>query len=194
MIFIYRIILKLRYLHEVLIKTAIIKVAKKKGMKLGDNLYVQGIPNFGSEPFLIEIGNDVTLAEGVSFINHGGDARVTKKIEKYKDGRLFGRIKIGNNSFIGKGTIIMPGVSIGNNCIVGSLSVVSHSIADNTIYAGTPAKFICTIEEYGDKLLANNVMYPRELEADRAKLEAYIKENLPHTYKPMKDPRMQPGR
>ncbi|MCS3867838.1 hypothetical protein J3D55_000754 [Chryseobacterium ginsenosidimutans] len=50
----------------------------------------------------------------------------------------------------------------------------------------TPAKFICTIEEYGDKALENNVMYPRELEPDRAKLEAYIKEHIPHIYKPSK--------
>lgn len=188
MIFIYRIILKLRYLHEVLITTAIIKVAKKKGMKLGDNLYVQGIPNFGSEPFLIEIGNDVTLAEGVSFINHGGDARVTKRIEKYKDGRNFGRIKIGNNTFIGKGTILMPGISIGNNCIIGSLSVVSSSVPDNSVYAGTPVKFICTIDEYGERLLKNNVMYPRELEQNRKALEDYLQKNLPHTYKPVKQP------
>lgn len=187
MIFIYRIILKLRYLHEVLIKTAIIKVAKKKGMKLGDNLYVQGIPNFGSEPFLIEIGNHVTLAEGVSFINHGGDARVTKRIEKYKDGRNFGRIKIGNNTFIGKGTILMPGISIGNNCIIGSLSVVSSSVPDNSVYAGTPVKFICTIDEYGERLLKNNVMYPRELEQNRKALEDYLQKNLPHTYKPVKN-------
>lgn len=187
MIFIYRIILKLRYLHEVLITTAIIKVAKKKGMKLGDNLYVQGIPNFGSEPFLIEIGNDVTLAEGVSFINHGGDARVTKRIEKYKDGRNFGRIKIGNNTFIGKGTILMPGISIGNNCIIGSLSVVSSSVPDNSVYVGSPAKFICTIDEYGERLLKNNVMYPRELEQNRKALEDYLQKNLPHTYKPVKN-------
>lgn len=192
MIFIYRIILKLRYLHEVLIKTAIIKVAKKKGMKLGDNLYVQGIPNFGSEPFLIEIGNHVTLAEGVSFINHGGDARVTKRIEKYKDGRNFGRIKIGNNTFIGKGTILMPGISIGNNCIIGSLSVVSSSVPDNSVYAGTPVKFICTIDEYGERLLKNNVMYPRELEQNRKALEDYLQKNLPHTYKPVKNSTPRP--
>ncbi len=168
------------------IKTATIKTAVKRGLKKGNNLYVEGIPNFGSEPFLVEIGDDVTLAEGVSFINHGGEARVTKRIEKYKDGRNFGRIKIGDNTFIGKGSILMPGVSIGSNCIVGSLSIVSNSIPDNSIYAGIPAKFICTIEQYGDKLLANNVLYPLELEKDRKKLEEYISKNLPHTYKPIK--------
>lgn len=186
MMLLYRIILKIRSLYEGMIKNITIKVAINKGLKVGDNLYVQGIPNFGSEPFLIEIGDNVTIAEGISFINHGGDGRVTKRIEAYKDGRTFGRIKIGNNTFIGKGAILLPGVSIGSNCIVGSLSVVSSSIPDNSVYAGAPAKFICTIEQYGEKLLANNTLYPRELEKDRPKLEEYIIKNLPHTYKPVR--------
>lgn len=186
MVLLYRIILKINDIFQKLLKKANLEIAKKKGMKVGENIFIQGVPNFGSEPFLIEIGDHVTLAEGVSFINHGGDARVTKRIEEYKDGRLFGRIKIGNNTFIGKNTIILPGVSIGNNCIVGSLSVVSSSIPDNSVYAGMPAKFICTIEEYGDKLLSNNVIYPRELEKNRPELDAFIKKNLPHTYKSVK--------
>ncbi|WP_419869074.1 DapH/DapD/GlmU-related protein [Chryseobacterium sp. CT-SW4] len=186
MILLYRIILKIRSLYEDLIKHVTIQVAIDNGLKVGDNLYVQGIPNFGSEPFLIEMGDNVTIAEGVSFINHGGDGRVTKRIEKYKDGRTFGRIKIGNNTFIGKGAVLLPGVSIGNNCIVGSLSVVSSSVPDNSIYAGAPAKFICTIEQYGEKLLANNTVYPLELEKDRKKLEDHLKKHLPHTYKPVK--------
>lgn len=186
MTFLYRLILKIHTSYQHFVKVASIKMAQQKGMKIGENLYVEGIPNFGSEPFLVEIGNDVTLAEGVSFINHGGDARVTKKLEKYKDGRNFGRIKIGNNTFIGKATILMPGVSIGDNCIVGSMSIVTNSISDNSVYAGAPAKFICTIEEYGEKLLANNIEYPRELEKDRKKLENYISKNLPYNYKPVK--------
>lgn len=192
MILLYRILLKILDIYQNMVKTATIEVAKSKGMKVGENLYIQGVPNFGSEPFLIEIGNHVTLAEGVSFINHGGDARVTKKIEKFKDGRNFGRIKIGNNTFVGKGTILMPGIAIGDNCIVGSLSVVSSSIPDNSVYAGTPAKFICTIDEYGERLLTNNVMYPRELEQNRKALEDYLQKNLPHTYKPVKNSTPRP--
>lgn len=188
MLILYKIILKIASIWQNILKKATIEAAKNRGLKIGENLYVQGVPNFGSEPFLIEIGNHVTLAEGVSFINHGGDARVTKRIEKYKDGRNFGRIKIGNNTFIGKGTILMPGISIGNNCIIGSLSVVSSSVPDNSVYVGSPAKFICTIDEYGERLLKNNVMYPRELEQNRKALEDYLQKNLPHTYKPVKQP------
>lgn len=182
----YRIILKVRSLYEDMIKYVTIKVAINKGLKVGNNLYVQGIPNFGSEPFLIEMGDNVTIAEAVSFINHGGDGRVTKRIEKYKNGRTFGRIKIGSNTFIGKGAVLLPGVSIGSNCIVGSLSVVSSSVPDNSVYAGAPAKFICTIDQYGEKLLENSTVYPLELETDRRKLEEYLIQNLPHIYKPVR--------
>ena len=187
MIFLYRILLKIRDIYHNMVKIATIEVAKSKGMKVGKNFFVQGIPNFGSEPFLIEIGDNVTIAENVGFINHGGDARVTKRIERYKNGRNFGRIRIGSNSFVGKGSVIMPGVSIGSNCIIGSLSIVSSSVPDNTVYAGNPAKFICTIDEYGDKLLANTTEYPLDLEADRKKLEKYLIASLPHTYKPVKN-------
>ena len=184
MLLLYRIILKIHTSYQDLIKKITIKLAINRGLKVGKNLFVQGIPNFGSEPYHIEIGDNVTIAEDVSFINHGGDARVTKNIEKYKDGRNFGRIKIGDNTFIGKGTILLPGVQIGNNCISGSLSTVTHSIPSNSVFGGIPAKFICTIDQYGEKLLANNVIYPRELEKNRSQLDKYIKENLPHTYKP----------
>lgn len=182
----YRIILKINDLYHNLLKKATVHVAQKKGLKLGKNWFIQGVPNFGSEPFLIEIGDHVTIAENVSFINHGGDARVTKRLEKYAHGRNFGRIKIGNNTFIGKGTILMPGVSIGDNCIVGSLSVVSSSIPDNSVYAGTPARYIFSIDEYGERLLKNNTEYPRELEQDRKMLEQFLIKNLPHTYKPIR--------
>ena len=76
---------------------------------------------------------------------------------------------------------------MGDNCILGAGSVLNSSMPDNSVYAGVPAKFICSIEEYGDKALANNIMYPRELEENRKALEKYISENLPHTYKMIKN-------
>ncbi len=113
---------------------------------------------------------------------------VIRSMEKYQDARNFGRIKIGKNCFIGNNCTILPGVEVGDNCILGAGSVLSSSMPANSVFAGVPAKFICSIEEYGDKALANNVMYPRELERNRPLLDAYIKEHLPHTYKTVKSP------
>ena len=59
--------------------------------------------------------------------------------------------EIGDNCFIGMNAIIMPGVTLGNNVIVGSGSVVTKSFPDDVVVAGNPAKIICTLEEFYNK-------------------------------------------
>jgi len=51
-------------------------------------------------------------------------------------------ITIGKNSFIGARAMILPGVSIGNQAIVGAMSVVSKDVPDHQVVAGNPAKKI----------------------------------------------------
>jgi len=53
-----------------------------------------------------------------------------------------GPIHIGENTFIGHGVSVMPGVSLGRNCIVGTRSVVTRSFPDFSMIAGSPAKII----------------------------------------------------
>ena len=55
-------------------------------------------------------------------------------------------IHIGKRVWIGSGSIVLPGVSIGDNSIVGANSVVTKDVPPNTIYAGNPAKFIKNID------------------------------------------------
>lgn len=186
MIFLYRAILKLHTLYQAFIGRIYIEVSKARGLKVGKNVQFIEAPDFGSEPFLIEIGDNTKITANCTFINHDGAMYVIRSMEKYEDARNFGRIKIGKNCFIGNNCTLLPGASMGDNCILGAGSVLNSSMPDNAVYAGVPAKMICTIEEYGDKALAHNVMYPRELEADRKALEAYIAKNLPHSYKPIK--------
>lgn len=68
-------------------------------------------------------------------------------------------VSIGNHTFIGQRCIILPGVCIGNNVIIGAGSVVTKNIPDNEVWAGNPAKFICTIEEYTKKQFTKNKDY-----------------------------------
>lgn len=185
--FLYRLFLKFHTIYQNFYDKAYIEVCKARGLKVGKNVIFIEAPKFGSEPYLIEIGDRTKITANCTFINHDGAMYVIRSMEKYADARNFGRIKIGNNCFIGNNCTILPGVEMGDNCILGAGSVLSSSMPANSVYAGVPAKFICTIEEYGDKALKNNVMYPRELELQRPKLEAYIKENLPHTFKPVKN-------
>lgn len=182
----YRLILKIHDLWKQLLGKAYIEICKSRGMKVGKDVIFIEAPAFGSEPYLIEIGDRTKITAGCTFINHDGAMYVIRSMEKYSDARNFGRIKIGENCFVGNNCTFLPGVEMGDNCILGAGSVLSSSMPPNSVYAGVPAKFICTIEEYGNKALANNVMYPRDLEPTRPKLDQYIKENLPHTYKSVK--------
>jgi len=184
--FVYRIILKIHTLWNNIYKNAYIEICKARGMKVGKDVIFIEAPAFGSEPYLIEIGDRTKITAGCTFINHDGAMYVIRSMEKYADARNFGRIKIGSNCFVGNNCIFLPGSQMGNNCILGAGSVLNSTMPNNSVFAGTPAKYICTIEEYGDKALQNNILYPRELEKDRSQLDNYIRENLPHHYKPVK--------
>lgn len=59
-----------------------------------------------------------------------------------------GIIEIMDNVFVGSGTRILYGVRIGSNVIIGSGSLVNKDIPDNSVYAGVPARFICTFDEH----------------------------------------------
>lgn len=186
MLFIYRIILKIHTTYQAFIQHIYLKICLSKGLKVGKNVRFVEVPLFGTEPFLIEIGDETTFSNNVRFVNHDGGQNALHFFEKFKDVRTFGRIKIGKQCLIGADTIIMPGVEMQDNCILGAGSILTSSMPKGTVYAGIPAKFICTVEEYGEKLLQNNILYPRELENNRRKLEKYIRENLPYTFKKIK--------
>lgn len=182
-IFLYRILLKIQSVWDAQINKANLEICKARGMKVGKNFNMPDKVYFGTEPFLIEIGDNVNIAAGVRFVNHGGTTTLLRRLPGYEDARIFGRIKIGNNCTIGLNCVITQDVKIGDNCILGANSVLSQSMPDNSVFIGNPAQFLCTIEDYGDIVLSNNTMYPRELEANKRKLDEYIKENLPHKYK-----------
>lgn len=136
---------------------ATLATAVKSGMKLGERVRFLGSHNFGSEPYLIEIEDDVTVSADVTFVNHDGATAVIKQKYKPQYDTLikYGKIVIHNNCFIGTGTIIMPGVEIGPNSIVGAGSIVTKDVPANSVYAGIPAKFICDIESYAKKCKDN---------------------------------------
>ena len=109
--------------------------------------------NYGSEPYLITLGNYVRISGFVQFVTHDGGSWVFRREGKYKDIVHFGRIKIGNNVFIGTHAIIMPDVVIGDNVVIGAGAVVTKKIPSNTVAVGVPAKPIMTIDEYAKKMM-----------------------------------------
>lgn len=85
------------------------------GAKIGNNVRTFS-PISSAESYLINIGDNVTISSGVRFITHDNSA-----IKIYPDATDFvGEIHIGNNVFIGANSIILPGVTIADDCIVGA--------------------------------------------------------------------------
>jgi acetyltransferase-like isoleucine patch superfamily enzyme len=135
-----RIMLLLYILRIISTKT----YAKYIGVRFGKNCDFQFL-HFSTEPYLIEIGNHVQITSGTRFFTHSGGWVLRNKFPKWDS---FGKIIIKDNVYIGNCVLIMPGVTIGNNVIVGAGSVVTKSIPDNSVVAGNPAKFITDLESY----------------------------------------------
>lgn len=160
-----------------------LKVCINNGLKLGKNAVVRNNVSFGSEPFLVEIGDETRIASGATFVTHSGATINVRKLEGYQEVRNFGRIKVGKNCAIGSNSVILQDVEIGDNCVLGANSVLSESMPENTVYAGNPAKYVCEIEDYADVLKKTTVNYPMELEKDRKSLNNWLKQNLPEKFK-----------
>lgn len=131
------------------------KFAQRKGVNIGENCRFTGPVDFGSEPYLITIGNHVCLA-GASFITHDGAVWVLKGMDP-NIGELvgYGKITVNDNVFVGHNCTILRGVTIGENTVVGACSLVNKSLEPNSVYAGVPAKRICSIEEFREKFLSD---------------------------------------
>jgi GT2 family glycosyltransferase/acetyltransferase-like isoleucine patch superfamily enzyme len=156
-------------------RAEILQGDSQNSIKIGNNCEIHSDVNFGSEPYLIEIGDYVRIASGVSFVTHDGGMWVLRNNGMLKDADYFGRIIIGNNVHIGLNAIIMPGVVIGDNVIIGAGSIVTRNIQDNCIAAGVPARVIRDLDDYYNKYI-DKVDYTKHLNAkDKKKylLEKY---------------------
>ncbi|TPF78524.1 MULTISPECIES: acyltransferase [unclassified Bifidobacterium] len=142
---------------------------RKMGLKLGKGGEILNGWDFGSEPYLIEIGDNVRITSGVKFVTHDGGVWVLRHMyPELSDVDLFGKIHIGNNVHIGFNAIIMPGVSIGDNCLIGCGAIVTHDIPANSIAVGVPARVIESIDDYKAKHM-DDFMHTKKMSADKKK-------------------------
>lgn len=149
-----------------------LQMLRKIGVKIGNGCDIDPSVTFGSEPYLIEIGDNVRLTVGVKITTHDGGLWVLRHNGKLKDADRFGKVKIGNNVHIGLRSTIMPGVTIGDNVVIGCGAVVTKNIPSNSVAVGVPARVIESIDEYYEKA-KDRVVYTKGLkgEAKRKKLE-----------------------
>lgn len=103
---------------------------------------------------LIEIGDKTTISDECHLLTHDysitNAMRATGKIFP-TDIAIVRGIKIGNNCFIGKRALLLPGTEIGDHCIIGGGSVVRGKIASNSVVIGNPATTIATTTELATK-------------------------------------------
>jgi len=124
-----------------------VKALRWCGFSIGKQVYIgpeliitsEGEKNNG----MIEIGDRVAFGPRVTLVlaSNANWSKLNYKIEP-----VLSFIKIGNDSWLGAGVIVLPGITIGESTIIGAGSVVTKDVPANSIYAGVPARFIKKIE------------------------------------------------
>ena len=113
-----------------------------RGLVLGTDVSI--MPGCILDPahcFLISIGDRVTLAPNVHVLAHDAS---TKRLMGYTK---IGTVEIERDVFVGAGSIILPGVKIGEQTIIGAGSIVTKDIPPYSVAVGNPCKVMRTIED-----------------------------------------------
>ncbi len=126
------------------------KYALKSGVNFRGKVKIFGKVTWGTEPWIITIGNNVVITDDVKFITHDGGTMMFRN--RVPDLEITKPITIGNDVYIGNNVIILPGVEIGNNVIIGAGAVITKNIPNNSVVAGVPAKVIKSTDEYFEKI------------------------------------------
>ena len=149
-----------------------IKYARKVGVNFED-IHIYGNVGWGSEPWIITIGKNVHITNGVRFITHDGGTLLFR--DRVPDLEITKPIVIGDNVYIGNNVLLLPGVTIGNNVIIGAGAVVSRSIPDNSVAVGVPARVIKSSDEYFEKIQRESIHlgHLKGKEKDKALMKYY---------------------
>lgn len=131
-----------RVMHEEAYSNPVkaVELYRKKGVKIGENTELYNVKIDNIRPFLVEIGSN-TLITGARILTH--DASTKKSLGYTK----LGKVKIGDNVFVGINSVILPNVTIGDNVIIGAGTVVSKNVPDNSVVVGNPMKIVGTYDD-----------------------------------------------
>lgn len=123
-----------------------IDLLKEKGLVIGDNTTILSPDCFDATyPWLIEVGDNCLFSTEVKILAHDASTLFVS------DYARIGRVTIGNNVYLGYRTTVLCNVKIGDNVIVGAQSLVNKDLPSNGVYAGVPARYMCSIEDYRQK-------------------------------------------
>lgn len=126
---------------------------RRKGIKIGKNIYWGNPKTINidiTRPCLLEIGDNVRLDTGLTILTHDFGTYVFRLV--YHDFvSATAKVTIGNNVYFGQKCTVLKGVTIGDNCIIGLGSLITKDIPSNSVVAGSPARIICSLDEYYKK-------------------------------------------
>jgi acetyltransferase-like isoleucine patch superfamily enzyme len=131
--------------------------ARSIGVDLRGRVRFYGIDRamFGSEPWLVSLGDNVFITAGVQFITHDGGTLILRAEDP--DLEWTAPITLGDDVYVGLRAIIMPGVTIGDRCIIGAGSVVTRDIPAGSVAAGVPARVLCDVDDYLERMRAKSL-------------------------------------
>ena len=121
-------------------------IHRLRGVNIGKNVWIGAGAELGQHPFLLTIKDNVIIACGVKILTH--DTSFT--LIGGKD--LAAEVVIGKNVHIGENAVILPGVSVGDDCIIGACALLTKDVPAGMVAAGVPARVICSVEEGLKKL------------------------------------------
>lgn len=167
------IVSKVRSLHKAYIRRfSPLKYAQKAGVNMG-GVHIYGNVGWSTEPWIITLGDNVHITDGVKFITHDGGTLLFRN--RVPDLEITKPIVVGDNVYIGNDVIILPGVTIGSIVVIGAGAVVSRDIPDNSVVVGVHARVIKTADEYFEKLQKESLHlgHLKSQEKDRALMKCY---------------------
>lgn len=113
-------------------------------VKIGNNFFANnGLTLLDSGP--IEIGDDVLVAGNVGLYTAGH--ALDPELRQQTGAQYTAPVKIGNNVWLGASVTVCPGVTIGDNSVIGAGAVVTKSIPSNSLAYGNPAHVVRQFDE-----------------------------------------------
>lgn len=134
----------------------------KKNLKIEDNVWINHYARIDTTSG-VEIGEGCQIGYGVCILSHSSHIAIRLLGKHYMEtalenraGYIFKPVKIGKYTFVGGGSCIMPGVTVGKGCVIGVNSVVTHDIPDYSIAMGNPARVTGSTLDTDREFLAKN--------------------------------------
>ena len=144
---------------------------RSQGVTIGEDCRLISC-NFGSEPYLVTLGDHVSATDS-AFVTHDGGVWVFRG--EWPDADLMAPIAVGDNVFLGSGCLVMPGVTIGSNVVIGARSLVTRDIPSESVAVGVPARVLRGVDEY--RVSAQERMVPTA-RMDRAEKRVWLERHF----------------